>query len=61
VPVRANGQPAFGCYLQEGPDAVLRAHGVIVLTLEGDLISALTRFTDNGNLGRFGLPPELAG
>jgi RNA polymerase sigma-70 factor (ECF subfamily) len=61
VPVRANGQPAFGCYLQDGPDAVFSAHGLIVLTLEGDRISALTRFTDNGNLGRFGLPLELAG
>jgi RNA polymerase sigma-70 factor (ECF subfamily) len=61
VPVRANGQPAFGCYLQEGPDAGFGAHGLIVLTLEGDRISALTRFTDNGNVGRFGLPLELAG
>ena len=61
VPVRANGQPAFGCYLQDDADAVFRAHGVIVLTLEGDRISALTRFTDNGNLGRFGLPLELPG
>jgi RNA polymerase sigma-70 factor, ECF subfamily len=59
VPVRANGQPAFGCYLQEGPDAGFGAHGLIVLTLEGDRISALTRFTDNRNLGRFGLPPTL--
>jgi RNA polymerase sigma-70 factor (ECF subfamily) len=59
VPVRANGQPAFGCYLQDGPDAGFGAHGMIVLTLEGDRISALTRFTDNGNLGRFGLPLVL--
>ena len=60
VPVRANGQPAFGCYLQEnGPDPVFRAHGVIVLTLEGDRISALIRFTDNRNLARFGLPLVL--
>jgi len=59
VPVRANGQPAFGCYLQDGPDAGFGAHGLIVLTLEGDRISALTRFTDNANLGRFGLPLVL--
>jgi RNA polymerase sigma-70 factor (TIGR02960 family) len=59
VPVRANGQPAFGCYLQEGPDAVLEAHGMMVLTLSGDRISAVTRFVDNGNLGRFGLPLVL--
>jgi RNA polymerase sigma-70 factor (ECF subfamily) len=61
VPVRANGQPAFGCYLQEGPDAVLEAHGMIVLTLSGDRISAVTRFVDNENLGRFGLPLALDG
>jgi RNA polymerase sigma-70 factor (ECF subfamily) len=59
VPVRANGQPAFGCYLREGSDAVFEAHGMIVLTLEGDRIAALTRFTDNGNLERFGLPRTL--
>jgi len=59
VPIRANGQPAFGCYLQEGK--VFRAHGMIVLTLDGDQISAVTRFVDNGNLARFGLPPMLAG
>jgi RNA polymerase sigma-70 factor (ECF subfamily) len=57
VPVRANGQPAFGCYLQGASAAVSRANGMIVLTLEGDRISALTRFKDNGNLARFGLPP----
>ncbi len=61
VPVRANGQPAFGCYLQEASASGFRAHGVIVLTLEGDRISALIRFTDNGNLARFGLPLVLAG
>jgi RNA polymerase sigma-70 factor, ECF subfamily len=61
LPVRANGQVAFGCYLQDCSAAVFSAHGIIVLTLEGDRISALTRFTDNKNLERFGLPPELAG
>ena len=59
IPTRANGQPAFGCYLQEGQ--VFRAHGMIVLTLAGDRIAAVTRFVDNGNLARFGLPPALAG
>ncbi len=60
VPVRANGQPAFGCYLQDAPAGVFRANGMMVLTLEGDRIAALTRFKDNGNLARFGLPPALA-
>ena len=48
IPTRANGQPAFGCYLQEAQESVFRAHGLIVLTLEGDRISAITRFVDGG-------------
>ena len=60
IPTRANGQPAFGCYLQEAQAPVFRAHGMIVLTLAGDRISAITRFVDNSNLGRFGLPRMLA-
>ena len=47
IPTRANGQPAFGCYLQEAQALVFGAHGMIVLTLEGDRISAITRFVDN--------------
>ena len=60
IPTRANGQPAFGLYLQEGRSPVFGAHGLIVLTLEGERISAITRFVDNGNLARFGLPGVLA-
>ncbi len=60
IPTRANGQPAFGCYLQEAQAPVFRAHGMIVLTLEGDRISAITRFVDNSNMARFGLPRMLA-
>ena len=43
IPTRANGQPAFGCYLQDAQAPVFRAHGLIVLTLQGDRISAITR------------------
>jgi RNA polymerase sigma-70 factor (ECF subfamily) len=60
IPTRANGQPAFGCYLQEPQAPVFRAHGMVVLALEGDRISAITRFVDNSNLARFGLPRMLA-
>ena len=60
IPTRANGQPAFGFYLQEGQSPVFCAHGLIVLTLEADQISAITRFVDNSNLARFGLLPMLA-
>jgi RNA polymerase sigma-70 factor (ECF subfamily) len=57
VPVRANGQPAFGFYIQDGP--VFRGHGLVVLTLEGQRVSAITRFVDDGVMGWFGLPMTL--
>ena len=60
VETRANGQPAFGCYLQDPQASVFRAHGMIVLTLSGERISAVTRFVDNSNMARFGLPRMLA-
>jgi RNA polymerase sigma-70 factor (TIGR02960 family) len=61
VPTRANGQPAFGCYLRDPRTPILHAHGVLVLTLAGDGISAVTRFIDNALLPAFGLPRSLRG
>jgi RNA polymerase sigma-70 factor (TIGR02960 family) len=58
VPVRANGQPAFGVYEQEPPTAAARASGVLVFTLTGGRVSAITRFGDSV-LPRFGLAPAL--
>jgi hypothetical protein len=60
IPIRANGQPAFGRYLSDPHTPVAHAHGLIVLTLAGDRISAVTGFTDNSVLPRFGLPRTLA-
>ena len=57
VPTRANGQPAFGLYRRSGA-GTRHGEGLIVLTLSGDRISALTRF-DSGLLGWFGLPRSL--
>jgi RNA polymerase sigma-70 factor, ECF subfamily len=54
VPTRANHQPAFG-YYRAAPDA----HGLIVLTLAGDKICAITRFGDDDLFCHFGLPPAL--
>jgi hypothetical protein len=48
IPTRANGQPAFGCYLPDPHPAITRAHGLIVLTLEREPISAITWFGDLG-------------
>jgi hypothetical protein len=59
IPTRANGQPAFACYLYDGQAPIFRAHGLIVLTLEGDQIHAITRFVDSSVLPRFGFPRTL--
>jgi hypothetical protein len=57
----ANRQPAFGCYLADPRTPVLHGHGLLVLTLSGDRICALTRFADNALLPRFGFPPRITG
>jgi RNA polymerase sigma-70 factor (TIGR02960 family) len=59
VPIRANGQPAFGCYVQDAQAAIARPWSLIVLTLEGDAIAAITRFGDTGMFPHFGLPRTL--
>ncbi|MBV9606802.1 MAG: sigma-70 family RNA polymerase sigma factor [Solirubrobacterales bacterium] len=59
VATRANGQPAFGHYIGDAHPRVLRGVGVIVLTLDGDRVSHLTRFAGAALLGRFGLPRTL--
>jgi RNA polymerase sigma-70 factor (TIGR02960 family) len=57
---RANGQPAFGVYERDRHSPVLHANGMLVLTLAGDQVSAITRF-DTSVLPRFGLPRSLPG
>jgi RNA polymerase sigma-70 factor (ECF subfamily) len=59
VPTRANGQPAFGCYLPDPQAAIARAYGLIVLTLTDDCISAITWFGERSLLAHFGLPRTL--
>jgi RNA polymerase sigma-70 factor, ECF subfamily len=61
VPTRANGQPAFGAYLPDAHAPISRAYALIVLTLEGDRISAMTWFGDLGLFPHFGLPRILSG
>jgi RNA polymerase sigma-70 factor (ECF subfamily) len=58
VATRANGQPAFATYLRAPGGGPLLATGLIVATLAGERVSALTRF-DAGFLPRFGLPLGL--
>ena len=59
VATRANGQPAFGCYLPDAQAAIAHAYGLMVLTLEGDHISAITWFRERSLLPHFGLPRTL--
>jgi RNA polymerase sigma-70 factor (ECF subfamily) len=60
IPARANGQPAFGVYLHDPHSRVAHASGLLVMTLAGERISAITRF-DNSALAAFGLPRTLPG
>jgi RNA polymerase sigma-70 factor (TIGR02960 family) len=57
VPTRANGQPAFGVYLR-APTGIRHGTGLIVVTLTGDRICALSRF-ESSMLPWFGLPRSL--
>jgi RNA polymerase sigma-70 factor (ECF subfamily) len=60
VPTRANGQPAFACYLDDPYAPVARPFSFLVLTLDGEQISAITAFTvDTSIFARFGLPRIL--
>ena len=56
LPTRANSQPAFGQYVKDGHTDVGRAVGLLVLTLDGDRISHITRFAATSALPHFGLP-----
>jgi RNA polymerase sigma-70 factor (TIGR02960 family) len=57
VRTRANGQPAFGSYLR-APNDIRPGVGLIVLTLTGERIRAMTRF-EGSVLPWFGLPRSL--
>ncbi|MBV9795109.1 MAG: RNA polymerase subunit sigma-70 [Actinobacteria bacterium] len=59
VPVRANGQPAFGAY-QRGPVGDRHATALYVLTLAGGRVRGMTRF-EASVLPWFGLPRSLPG
>jgi RNA polymerase sigma-70 factor (ECF subfamily) len=56
VPTRANHQPAFGYYPAGPRGPAVRPHSLIVLTLAGGQISAITRFGGDDLFARFGLP-----
>jgi RNA polymerase sigma-70 factor (TIGR02960 family) len=57
APTRANGQPAFGVYVRS-PAGASHGSGLIVLAVDGERISAMTRF-EKSVLPWFGLPATL--
>lgn len=59
VPIRANGQPAFGCYLPDPHAPIARAYGIMVLTLTENQVSAITWFGERSLFAHFGLPRSL--
>ena len=61
VATRANGQPAFGCYLPDAERAIARPYGLMVLTLDGDRVSAIAWFGDGRVFAHFGLDRTLGG
>ena len=59
VPTRANGQPAFGCYLPDPQAPITRAYGIMVLALSENQVSAITWFGERALFAHFGLPRTL--
>jgi RNA polymerase sigma-70 factor, ECF subfamily len=61
VPVRANGQLAFGEYRWDEKRETFIGHGISVLTLDDrERITDFTAFLDPELIPRFGLPEELS-
>jgi len=58
IPTRANGQPAFGVYVQDPQTGISHTAGLLVLTLTGDKVCAMTGF-DTSVPPLFGLPRTL--
>lgn len=59
VPTRANGQPALATYIRDPQTGLYHASGIAVLTLAGQLISAMTVFGKDV-LPSFRLPRVLS-
>jgi RNA polymerase sigma-70 factor, ECF subfamily len=59
IPTRANSQPAFGHYAKDPHADVGRVLSLLVLTLDGERISHITRFGATSALPHFGLPRTI--
>lgn len=58
VPTRANVQPAFGAYLFSPLSRVAHGTALVVVTLAGSQVSAITLF-ESSQMARFGLPRSV--
>lgn len=54
VPTRANGQPAFGCYMKDPHTPIAHAYGLMVPTLRGDQVAGLAGLADTSRAARCG-------
>ncbi|MCP2343281.1 RNA polymerase subunit sigma-70 [Actinomadura rupiterrae] len=59
LPTRANGQPALVLYLPDPHARLWRLCGLIVLTLRGEQVRGLVRFTGSSLSASFGFPRTL--
>jgi RNA polymerase sigma factor (sigma-70 family) len=55
VPTSANGQPAFGTYMR-ADDGTYAAHGIQLLSVDGQHVTRIVSFNDDTLLAMFGLP-----
>lgn len=58
VPLRANGQPGFACYILMPGETRYRLGAINLLSIRGGRISAVNGFLDPALHGRLGVPPE---
>jgi RNA polymerase sigma-70 factor (ECF subfamily) len=58
-PTRANRQPALAAYLRDGDTGAHGAYGIMVLTIEGDRLAAITGFPGAEVFALFGLPASI--
>jgi hypothetical protein len=59
VATRAKAQPAFGVYFPSPQTDIARPYAMLVLSLQGDQISAITWFGGSSVFPHFGLPRIL--
>ena len=60
VPVRSNRQPATAAYIADPEDGGYQFYGLMVFSMEGDAISAITGFPDSDISNYFDLPSWLS-